>query len=95
VRAGDQVLKVVDGAELHISLAGVVDVEAERGRLGRELRKVEEELQRIEAKLGREDFRLRAPAEVVAREEVRRAESVALREKLRDGLAQLDALAAP
>jgi valyl-tRNA synthetase len=94
-RAADAALKVVEGSELLVSLAGVVDVEAERGRLGRELRKVEEELQRVEAKLGREDFRLRAPAEVVAREEARRAESVALRAKLREGLERLDALAAP
>jgi len=70
----------------------VVDVEAERGRLGRELRKVEEELQRIEGKLGREDFRQRAPAEVVAREEARRAEQLALQATLREGLARLDAL---
>jgi valyl-tRNA synthetase len=92
-RAPDGVLKVVEGSEIHVSLAGVVDVEAERGRLGRELRKVEEELARTEAKLGRQDFRQRAPAEVVAREEVRRAESVALRAKLREGLERLDALA--
>ena len=73
-RAADAVLKVVEGSEIHVSLAGVVDVEAERARLGKELRKVEEDLARTEAKLGREDFRQRAPAEVVAREEARRAE---------------------
>ncbi|MCI0582651.1 MAG: hypothetical protein L0227_07110, partial [Chloroflexi bacterium] len=70
----------------------VIDVEAERGRLGKEIRKVEEELARTESKLGREDFRQRAPAEVVAREEVRRAEHLALRATLREGLARLDAL---
>jgi valyl-tRNA synthetase len=91
-RAADAVLKVVEGSEIHVSLAGVVDVEAERARLGRELRKVEEELQRIEGKLGREDFRQRAPAEVVAREEARRAEQLGLRDTLGDGLARLDAL---
>jgi valyl-tRNA synthetase len=91
-RATDAVLKVVEGSEIHVSLAGVVDVEAERARLGRELRKVEEELQRIEGKLGREDFRQRAPAEVVAREEARRAEQLALQATLREGLARLDAL---
>jgi valyl-tRNA synthetase len=91
-RATDAVLKVVEGAEIHVSLAGVVDVEAERARLGKELRKVEEELTRIEGKLAREDFRQRAPAEVVAREEVRRGEQLALRATLREGLARLDAL---
>ncbi len=85
-------LKVVEGSEIHVSLAGVVDVAAERARLGKELRKVEDELARTEAKLGREDFRQRAPAEVVAREEVRRTEHLALQATLREGLARLDAL---
>src|SRR5262249_26842029 len=87
-RAADAVLKVVEGAEIHVGLAGVVDVPAERQRLGRELRKIDEELARAEAKLGREDFRQRAPAEVVAREEARRAEHLALRDKLREPLAR-------
>jgi valyl-tRNA synthetase len=91
-RATDEVLKVVEGAEIHVSLAGVVDVGAERQRLGRELRKVDDELARTETKLAREDFRLRAPAEVVAREEARRADQLALRATLREGLARLDAL---
>ena len=91
-RTTDAVLKVVEGSEIHVSLAGVVDVEAERARLGKELRKVEDELARTEAKLGREDFRQRAPAEVVAREEVRRTEHLALQATLREGLARLDAL---
>jgi valyl-tRNA synthetase len=91
-RAGDAVLKVVEGCEIHVSLAGVVDVEAERARLGRELRKVEDDLARTEGKLARDDFRQRAPAEVVAREEARRAEYVALRATLSEGLARLDAV---
>jgi valyl-tRNA synthetase len=92
LRATDEVLKVVEGAEIHVSLAGVIDVAAERQRLDREIRKVNEELARTEAKLAREDFRQRAPAEVVAREEARRAEHLALRDKLTEALARLDAL---
>jgi valyl-tRNA synthetase len=83
---------VVEGAEIHVSLAGVVDVQAERERLNRELRKVEDELARTEGKLAREDFRQRAPTEVVAREELRRAEHVTLQATLREALTRLDAL---
>ena len=79
---------------MYVPVEGVVDIEAERGRLSRELRRVDEDLSRIEAKLAREDFRQRAPAEVVAREEARRTEQRALQEKLREGLERLDALAA-
>jgi valyl-tRNA synthetase len=87
-------LAIADGCEVYVPMEGVVDVEAERGRLSRELRRLEEELARTEAKLAREDFRQRAPAEVVAREEARGVEQRALRAKLREGLERLDALAA-
>jgi valyl-tRNA synthetase len=87
-------LAIAEGCEVYVPVEGVVDIEAERGRLSRELRRVEEELGRTEAKLAREDFRQRAPAEVVAREEARRTEQRALQDKLREGLERLDALAA-
>jgi valyl-tRNA synthetase len=87
-------LAIAEGCEVYVPVEGVVDIEAERGRLSRELRRVEEDLGRTEAKLAREDFRQRAPAEVVAREEARRTEQRALQDKLREGLERLDALAA-
>ncbi len=85
-------LAVAEGCEVYVPVEGVVDVAAERARLGREIRRVEEDLARTEAKLARPEFRERAPAEVVAREEARRAEQRELRTKLQDGLARLDAL---
>jgi valyl-tRNA synthetase len=70
----------------------VVDLSAERRRLEREVSKAAEELARLDAKLGRAEFRERAPAEVVAREEARRAEQAALHAKLREALERLDAV---
>ncbi len=93
VRPPHSLLAIADGCEVYVPMEGLVDVEAERGRLTRELRRVEEDLGRTEAKLAREDFRQRAPAEVVAREEAKGVEQRALREKLREGLERLDALA--
>jgi valyl-tRNA synthetase len=93
-RPPHSLLAIADGCEVYVPIEGVVDVEAERGRLSRELRRVEEELSRTESKLAREDFRQRAPAEVVAREEARGVEQRALRAQLREGLERLDALAA-
>jgi len=93
-RPPHSLLAIAEGCDVYVPVEGVVDIEAERGRLSKELRRVEEDLGRIEAKLAREDFRQRAPAEVVAREEARRSEQRALQEKLREGLERLDALAA-
>jgi valyl-tRNA synthetase len=92
-RPPHSLLAIADGCEVYVPMEGVVDVEAERGRLSRELRRVDDELARTQAKLAREDFRQRAPAEVVAREEARAAEQQALRAKLQEGLDRLDALA--
>jgi valyl-tRNA synthetase len=93
LRPAHSLLALADGCEVYVPMEGVVDVEAERGRLSRELRRVEDDLGRTEAKLAREDFRQRAPAEVVAREEAKGEEQRALRAKLREGLERLDALA--
>ncbi len=93
IRPPHSLLALAEGCEVYVPMEGLVDVEAERSRLSRELRKVDEELGRSEAKLAREDFRQRAPAEVVAREEARAIEQRALRAKLQEGLERLDGLA--
>jgi valyl-tRNA synthetase len=85
-------LAVVDGCEVYVPLEGVIDLAAERHRLGRERARAAEELARLEAKLARAEFRERAPAEVVAREEARRSEQAALVATLAAGLQRLDAI---
>ena len=87
---------IVEGCEIYVPLRGVLDVPSERQRLQRELAKAQVELERLDAKLGQAEFRERAPAEVVAREEGRREEQAVLRAKLRDALERLEGLdAAP
>jgi valyl-tRNA synthetase len=88
-RPPQSALAVAEGCEVYVPLEGVVDLSAERRRLARELARAEEELARLEAKLARAEFRERAPAEVVAREETRGAEQQALRATLRDALDRL------
>jgi valyl-tRNA synthetase len=85
-------LAVSEAGEIYVPLEGVVDLSAERRRLERELGKADEELARLDARLGRAEFRERAPAEVVAREEARRAEQAALSAKLREAIGRLDAV---
>ncbi len=89
VRPPRSALGLAEGCEVYIPLEGVVDLSAERRRLERDLGRVEEELARLEAKLARPEFRERAPADVVAREEARRAEQGALGAKLREALERL------
>jgi valyl-tRNA synthetase len=91
-RPPQSALAVSDAGEAYVPLEGIVDLAAERRRLERELAKAEEELARLDAKLARAEFRERAPAEVVAREEARRTEQAALLTKLREALGRLDAV---
>ena len=51
-----------------VPLAGLIDVAAEQARLDKELQKARQDLERIEKKLGNENFVAKAPEEVVAKE---------------------------
>jgi valyl-tRNA synthetase len=79
----------VGGVEAFIPLAGVVDVEAERPRLEKSIAAAEAERDRSAAKLANHQFRQRAPAEVVAKEEAKLAEHQATIDKLQTHLAEL------
>ncbi len=77
---------VAAGIECFVPLAGLVDLEAERQRLTKELKKVADQIRFFKGKLARREFRAKAPREVVKREEERLAEQRTTREKLLKGL---------
>ena len=51
--------------ELFLPLTGIIDVAAEQERLAKELRKVEQELAKVRAKLGDENFTAKVPSSVL------------------------------
>jgi valyl-tRNA synthetase len=57
---------VVKGAELVIPLDGVVDLDAERERLDKEIAKVAKDVGALEGRLGNAGFVAKAPEKVVA-----------------------------
>jgi valyl-tRNA synthetase len=71
-------LEVVQGCELCVPLAGIIDVAAELTRLDKELKKCAADGARIEAQLGRPDFVARAPKAIV---EEKHGQLAALKER--------------
>ena len=65
---------VTDVGEVYLPLEGLIDVEAEKARIDKEIAKVEAEVKNCESKLGNSAFVDRAPAELVDREKARRDE---------------------
>ncbi len=82
-------VKVHEAFELLIPLAGLVDFAKERERLAKQRAKQEDELQKLEKKLGNERFVQNAPADVVQKDRDRVAELREMIEKIDDGLENL------
>ncbi len=65
---------VVGGLRVLIPLAGLIDLDAEKARLAKEIGRIEGEIKKCEGKLGNANFVANAPAEVVAQERQRIAD---------------------
>jgi valyl-tRNA synthetase len=75
---------------IYLPLEGLVDLAAERERLGKELAKVRDELKKVNAKLTNENFVTRAPDEVVAEMKERQGHWQARAEELERMIANLE-----
>ena len=83
---GHSAVTVAHGVRVVVPLAGLVDPEKERERLGRELKKVEKDLAVVTKKLGNANFVDRAPEDVVRTERERLASLTDKRDKLQAAL---------
>ncbi|MTD27823.1 valine--tRNA ligase [Erwinia sorbitola] len=84
--------KLVDGAELLIPMADLVDKTAELERLVKEVAKLDVEMEKITTKLSNEGFVARAPEAVVAKERERLADFEQAKIKLIEQQAVIAAL---
>ncbi|MBO6281575.1 MAG: valine--tRNA ligase [Alphaproteobacteria bacterium] len=76
-------------AIIYIPLKGVIDFEAERARLNKELEALNKNLDGYARKLGNESFVAKAPAAVVAEEKRRQAEAMENKARVEEALARI------
>jgi len=80
---------VLDEATLILPLAGVIDLDQERGRLEKEITKALAEIGKLEKKLGNAGFLAKAPEDVVEENRRRLAEAEAQKSKLEEALTRI------
>jgi valyl-tRNA synthetase len=88
------VAAVIDGAEIFLPLAGLIDFAEEKTRLEKEMQKVLAELDGVNKKLANRDFLARAPRDIVAKEKAR-AQSLKEKEiRIKENLERITSLCA-
>ena len=78
--------------QILVPMKGVIDVNAERARLNKQLAKIKAEIQKAKGKLGNEKFVNNAPAAVVTQEQERLADFERQLEQFDEQYARLDTL---
>jgi len=80
---------VLGEATIGLPLGEVIDLEKERARLEKELKKAQDEIARFDQKLSNEQFVARAPEDVLAEQREKRAEAAALADRLKDAVTHI------
>ena len=77
--------------DLYLPLEGLIDFEAEKSRLTKEVNKIEKEIEKVQVKLGNSNFTERAPVEVLDEQRARLEEWKTKQVQLTDALISLSA----
>ncbi len=81
---------VIDQTTLILPIADIIDLDAERARLRKQIEKLDEDIKKVEQKLSNERFVNNAPQEIIDEQHLRKVEALGVKEKLSAALAQLD-----
>ena len=72
-KSADAATYIYNDIEIYVPLKGLVDIQSELEKLGRERKKVEAKLAQVNGKLGNEKFLANAPDQVVAKEQEKKS----------------------
>ena len=88
----ESAVSLIGNLRILIPLAGLIDKDAELKRLGKEIQKVESEVERTTNKLANPGFADKAPAAVVQKEQEKLADAQLLLSQLQEQLTKMQAL---
>ena len=80
---------VLGEAVFALPLSGMIDLDAERARLAKDMSKIDDDVEKIERKLNNPQFVSKAPEEVIDEQRQRRDEALARRAKIAEALERL------
>jgi valyl-tRNA synthetase len=80
---------VIGEAVAALPLGEVIDIDKERARLAKEIRRAEDEIARIDGKLSNAAFVAKAPAEIIDEQKEKRAEYAAVAARLSEAVSRL------
>ena len=80
---------VLENLEIFISLQDLIDFEAEKERLQKEMAKLELDLSKVEKKLSNQNFIKKAPSEIIAKEKEKKGNLKEALLKIQEGLKRL------
>ncbi|MGY8861918.1 MAG: valine--tRNA ligase [Pseudomonadales bacterium] len=83
---------LVGGLEVLVPMAGLIDKDAELGRLNKELGKLQGEIKRLGGKLGNAKFVDKAPAEVIEKERAKLKDAETAASTLQQQVAKIEAI---
>jgi valyl-tRNA synthetase len=83
---------LVGGLEVLVPMAGLIDKDAELGRLNKELGKLQGEIKRLGGKLGNAKFVDKAPAEVIEKERTKLKDAQTAASTLQQQVAKIEAI---
>ena len=81
---------VVEDIEIFVLLEGVIDIQEERNRLGRELEKINSDIATLNKRLSNRDFINRAPKDVVEKDREKYQSLTVIAEKIQQNLSRLE-----
>ncbi|MBN2040732.1 MAG: valine--tRNA ligase [Spirochaetes bacterium] len=81
---------ILKDMEIYLPLKGLIDLDVEKARLQKEIDKATSDIDRIDRKLGNQEFLKKAPEDIIIKEKTKKEEAEELLSRLKDSMEKLE-----